>query len=44
MGNANNQKLVESDENERKENFHSSPEDVKNFELNTSNTKSFNQF
>ena len=39
MWNANNQKLVESDENESKENFHSSPEDVKNFKLNTLNAK-----
>ena len=39
MWNTNNQKLVESDENESKENFHSSPEDVKNFKLNTLNAK-----
>ena len=41
MWNANNQNLVESDENESKENFHSSPEDVKNFKLNTLNAKWF---
>ena len=39
MWNTNNQNLVESDENESKENFHSSPEDVKNFKLNTLNAK-----
>ena len=46
MWNANNQNLVESDENESKENFHSSPDDVKNFKLNTLNAKMalFNHF